>query len=57
MNANKNARTTPYNRALIVRWVLYEGEAVKDVAPAKIANISLRQVFAFLGGADRRQER
>ncbi len=49
MNANKNARATPYSRTLMMRRVLHEREAVKDVAAARLENFLLRQEFCVPG--------
>ena len=46
MNAHKNARTTPHNRALIVQRVLREGRTAKSVAAD--FGVSERTVYKWL---------
>lgn len=46
MNAHKNARTTPHNRALIVHRVLREGRTAKSVAAD--FGVSERTVYKWL---------
>ncbi len=46
MNAHKNVRTTPHNRALIVHRVLREGRTAKSVAAD--FGVSERTVYKWL---------
>ncbi len=46
MNLHPNAKTTPYNRELMVRRVLEQAEPVKDTAEA--LGVSVRTVHKWL---------